>query len=110
VTTRQRHDAVHDLHHRGLGTAAIARSLGLDRKTVRRYRDAATPEQLLTDTPKRNTQLDAYLSYLTHRWDEGTTNAVQLTAELRTKGYRGSERSVASAAAGLARPKPGTCD
>lgn len=94
MTTRQRHDAVHELHQRGLGTAAIARTLGVDRKTVRRYRDAATPEHLLSETPKRGTQLDAYSSYLTQRWEEGTTNAVQLTAELRARSYRGSERSV----------------
>jgi transposase len=94
MTTRQRHDAVHELHQRGLGTAAIARRLGLDRKTVRRYRDAAAPEQLLSETPKRGSQLDAYFGYLAHRWDEDATNAVQLTSELRERGYRGSERSV----------------
>lgn len=94
MTTRQRHEAVHQLHRRGFGTAVIARTLAVDRKTVRRYRDASAPEDLLSETSKRGTQLDAYFSYLTRRWEEGVTNAVQLTTELRAQGYRGSERSV----------------
>ncbi|MGN9913933.1 transposase family protein [Phytohabitans sp. LJ34] len=48
--TRTRHADVHALREQGVGVYTIARRLGLDPKTVRRYADAATPEDLLGPT------------------------------------------------------------
>jgi hypothetical protein len=38
--------------------------------------------------------LTPYAGYLAMRWQEDCTNAVQLAAEIRSRGYTGSERSV----------------
>lgn len=73
---------------------AIGKQLGLQRNTVRRYARAATAEELLTQNPRRCSQLDPFIDYLAMRWEQDCTNAVELTVELRGRGYRGSERSV----------------
>jgi transposase len=92
--TRQRHAEVHALWDKGVGTTAIGNALHLDHKTVLRYARAATPDELLTQPPRRGSRLDAHLEYLAGRWQEGCTNAARLTAEVRERGYRGSERTV----------------
>jgi hypothetical protein len=61
---------------------------------VRRYARATSAEELLTQTPQRGSQLDPYTGYLAMRWQQDCTNAVALTAEIRNRGYTGSERSV----------------
>lgn len=92
--TRHRHAEVHALLERGMSLRAISTELGLQRNTVRRYARADTAEQMLTQNPKRGSQLDPYLAYMAMRWEQNCTNAVELTAEIRRQGYRGSERSV----------------
>lgn len=95
ANTRQRHEAVHDLLAKGAAITAIAEALGLDRKTVRRYANADTAEQLLTDTSRhRDGNLRPFLAHLHRRWNEGCTDAVRLHTEIRELGYRGSQRSV----------------
>ncbi|WP_445183591.1 hypothetical protein ACTXG6_34805 [Pseudonocardia sp. Cha107L01] len=64
------------------------------RNTVRRYARATSAEELLTQTPKRGSQLDPHTRYLAMRWQQDCTNAVALTAEIRSRGYTGSEPSV----------------
>jgi transposase len=92
--TRQRHAEIHALHTTGIGTTAISRALNLDGKTVRRYLRAATADELLTETVGRPKDLDEHAAYLAGRWEQGCTNAVRLTTELRERGYRGSARTV----------------
>jgi transposase len=92
--TRQRHTEIHALHTTGVGTTAISRALNLDGKTVRRYLRAATVDELLTETVPRPKGLDEHTAYLVSRWEQGCTNAVRLTTELRDRGYRGSARTV----------------
>jgi transposase len=74
----------------------IAAILGLDRKTARRYAHAATPEEVPpTGTgARRGGRIHPYLPYLYQRWNEGCTDAARLCAEIRERGYRGSERTV----------------
>lgn len=94
---RQRHAAVHALYDKGAGTSAIAETLGLDRKTVRRYAHAATPGELIGATGsagRRGTRVQPFLAYPHQRWNEGCTDAARLCAETRQRGYRGSERTV----------------
>ena len=90
-STRQRWAEVHALWDKGIGNTAISKALNLDEKTVRRYARAVSAEELLT---QRGSALDRHAAYLTHRWQEGCTNAAILAAELRERGYRGSERQV----------------
>ncbi|WP_317797393.1 ISL3 family transposase [Actinoplanes sichuanensis] len=92
--TRQRHAEIHALSVKGVGNTAISRVLNLDHKTVLRYLRAATADELLTEVVPRTRDLDKHLAYLAERWEQGCTNAAWLTAELRERGYRGSERTV----------------
>jgi transposase len=94
VQRRERHAAVHALYDKGVGISAIAEALGLDRKTVRRYAHAATPQDLPARDGQRATRVQPYLAYLHQRWNEGCTDAARLCAEIREQGYRGSERTV----------------
>ena len=94
LVTRQRHAEVHALLERGMSLHAISKVLQLQRNTVRRYARAATAEEMLTQNPRRGSQLDPFTDYLAMRWNQECTNAVELTAEIRQRGYQGSERSV----------------
>ena len=80
----------------GYSNGVIARELGINRKTVRRYLALDHPP---TYAPRlgRGTKLTPYLPYLRQRWDEGCHNARQLYGELVVRGYRGAETRVIDA-------------
>ncbi|MER6526105.1 hypothetical protein [Streptomyces sp. NPDC001508] len=95
IKRRERHAAVHALYDKGVQIEVIARTLGLDRKTVRRYAHAATPEDASLGTgSRRYGQIHAYSSHLYRRWNEGCTDAARLHAEITGLGYLGSKRTV----------------
>jgi len=95
VRTRQRHTVVRNLIGQGLTITAVTQHLGLDRKTVRKYRDADNPEQLINGRRRYSRAFDAFVPYLQQRiHQDGITNAAQLFTELRRQGYRGSRRTV----------------
>ncbi|CRK59259.1 Mobile element protein [Alloactinosynnema sp. L-07] len=91
---RERHAAIQALRSQGKGIRAIAAELDLDRKTARRFFYATSVEELLAKTLNRSSLLDDFKSHLHQRFNEGCTDAASLTAEIRTLGYRGSERTV----------------
>jgi transposase len=70
----------------GASVAGVARSLGMDHKTVRRWLRRTGPP--LWRKPPRPTVLDSHRAYLEQRWQEGCRNAAELARELR---YRGAE-------------------
>jgi uncharacterized protein YheU (UPF0270 family) len=82
-------------HHRGLGQSLrqIAHTLGLDRRTGRKYLAAAQPPVYPTRRP-RPTQLAPYAGYLAERWAHGCHNARRLYHELIQQGAHGSESMV----------------
>ncbi|MEV8099832.1 ISL3 family transposase [Kitasatospora sp. NPDC085879] len=95
VQRRERHTAVHALYDKGVPIQVIAEVLGLDRKTVRRYAHADTPEAASLGTgSRRYGQIHAYTPYLHRRWNEGCTDAARLHTEIVERGYLGSKRSV----------------
>ena len=91
---RDQHAAVAALAARGLGLRAIARELGVDRKTARRFAQAATADQAVARAVSRPTVLDRYQPHLHRRWTEGCHDTAILHAEITALGYRGSLRTV----------------
>jgi transposase len=91
---RDQHAAVQALAARGLGLRAIARELGVDRKTARRFAHATTGDQAIARAISRPTVLDRYQPHLHRRWNEGCHDAAVLHAEITALGYRGSLRTV----------------
>jgi transposase len=90
---RDQHAEVQALAARGLGLRAIARELGVDRKTVRRFAHA-TSDEAVARAISRPTVLDRYQPHLHRRWAEGCHDAAVLHAEITALGYRGSLRTV----------------
>ncbi|MFM9477361.1 MULTISPECIES: ISL3 family transposase [Streptomyces] len=92
---REQHTAVHALLDQGVGLRAIARQLGLARNTVRRFANAADPDELLVGRwTGRTSILDPYKPHLHQRWAEGCTVARRLFEEVRERGYTGGESVV----------------
>ncbi|MFE7216542.1 ISL3 family transposase [Streptomyces sp. NPDC057611] len=95
IKRRERHAAVHALYDKGVQIEVIAKTLGLDRKTVRCYAHAATPDDASRGTgSRRYGQIHSYSPYLYRRWNEGCTDAARLHAEIVELGYHGSKRTV----------------
>ena len=91
---RDQHAEVQALAARGLGLRAIARELGVDRKTARRFAQAATSDEAVARAISRPTVLDRYQPHLHRRWNEGCHDTAMLHAEISALGYRGSLRTV----------------
>lgn len=84
-----------DLHRQGLTVSAIARQLGIDRKTVRRYIERGLGPPTYGPRPRRPKRTDPFLPYLRERLAAypGLT-AVRLWRELRERGYVGGYTAV----------------
>ena len=66
----------------------------MDRKTARRFAQAATADHAVARAVFRPTVLDRYQTHLHRRWREGCRDAAVLHAEITALGYRGSLRTV----------------
>ena len=76
------------LRGQGLSLKAIARTLGLGRKTVRRWlRAGQAPTWRHTDCG--TSILDPYRAYLEERWQAGCHNAAALWRDLKAQGFAG---------------------
>ncbi|WND23486.1 ISL3 family transposase [Streptomyces janthinus] len=70
--TRTTHATIHALVEAGHSRRAIQRQLGMTSRTVKRYADAARPDDLfIGQWQARTSVLDEYKPYLDDRWDEG---------------------------------------
>ena len=81
---------IHDLKRQGLSVSAIARKVGLDRKTVRRHLERGLEPAVYGPRPPRPRLLAPYEAYLRERigtWPELTGK--RLLRELRELGYSG---------------------
>ncbi|MFL5628207.1 MAG: transposase [Ktedonobacteraceae bacterium] len=84
---------VHELYAQGWSLASIARMLGMNKKTVRKFAEAEQfPESRSRSDHGR--KLAPYLPYLQAQWVAGEYNIAHLYQAIRTQGYRGSETSV----------------
>lgn len=100
-------EAVHAVTGTGRSLSAMARELGLNRRTVAKYSRATSWQECVRRTPpRRTTSLDPYLEYLQQRWDEGEHVAKVLHQEITTKGYQGHYQRVKMAIAPLRRGLP----
>ena len=82
----ERYEQVVSMVNSGQSQAAIARALGMERKTVRRWlRAGQFPER--KPPHRRPPKVNEFAEYLQQRWDEGCHNAAQLYREIREKGY-----------------------
>ncbi|WP_433709690.1 ISL3 family transposase [Nocardia sp. CA-084685] len=92
--TIERYDAVQRLRGQGMGLRTIAKELGIDRKTARRFAAASDPEDVIAAATSRAALLDDFVPHLLTSWNAGCTDVAVLTQELRQLGYRGSQRTV----------------
>ena len=97
-----------ELHRQGLKVAAIARQLGIDRKTVRKYISRGLEPPTYGPRPQRQKSSDPFLSYLRQRLAAfpGLT-AVRRWRETRERGYGGGYTAVKRAVRDI-RPEPGS--
>ncbi|MEU0940967.1 hypothetical protein ABZ374_47445, partial [Embleya sp. NPDC005971] len=102
---RQWHADIHDLRERGWTISVIARRLGRDRKTVRRYLTTDLDQILASARERRpDGHINRFKPYLQHRFRSGFTNAAALFREIREHGYRGSRVMVTKYVATAPRP------
>ncbi len=93
--TRTTHATVHALLKTGHSRRAIQRQLRMTSRTVKKYADAAQPEDLFTGQwQNRASVLDEYKSYLDDRWNDGCTHAWKLWEEIVPLGCKGSYQRV----------------
>ncbi len=84
-----------DLHRQGLKVAAIARQLGLDRKTVRKYIARGLEPPAYGPRSPRPKAIDAFVPYLHQRLAAyPALTAVRLWRELRERGFTGGYTAV----------------
>ena len=84
-----------DLHRQGLGVSAIARQLGIDRKTVRKYIKHGLKAPAYGPRRPRPTRLAPFEPYLRERVlaFPGLTGQ-RLLREIRARGYAGGYTAV----------------
>ena len=85
-----------DLKDSGLSLSAIARKLGLNRKTVAKYMASDQPTEY-AGRPPGNSKVRPYLPHPRRGWIEGCHNARTLYREVVELGYTGSERHIRKA-------------
>jgi len=79
---------IQQLFHEGLTQGEIARRMGLDRKTVRKYLNKSTGPPI-SKPRQRGSLLDEYKEYLKKRLSQGCCNGAVLYRELKEQGYQG---------------------
>ena len=97
-------EAVH-LRAQGMTIRGVARALGIDRKTVRRWlRAGHAPTWRHAD--RGHSILDSFCPYLEARWTAGYRNGTGLWREIRERGFTGQSGVVRQWAARRRRQDP----
>ncbi len=89
-----RYEHVLALHRAGMGQRAIAREFQMSRRIVQRYLTSdGFPERAPGSGLRApgKSKLDPYLGYLRQRWNAGEHSGSRLFAEIKQRGYTGSE-------------------
>ena len=82
-----RYEEAAQLRSTGVSIAGIAASLGVERKTIRRWLRAGRAP--VWEMPSRTSILAPYRAYLDARWAAGCRNVLQLWRDLVTQGFSG---------------------
>ena len=90
---RERYEDVHRLLRQGLSISAVAKHLGLNRRTITTLLAAETYPGIPTrgQTPRA---VAGFEGYVRRRWAEGVRNITALLAEIRAQGYPGAYSSL----------------
>jgi transposase len=100
----ERYKQVHALREKGVSIAAIARQIGVSRKTVYVYlRMDQPPERKRPTRNPKDQVLAPYKPYLLKRWEEGCHNGLALWREIQERGYSYSRATVSRFVAQLRR-------
>lgn len=99
---RERFERIHALAGEGHCKEAIARQLGLNRKTVYKYLALDAPPER-RHTWRRGSAIAPYEGYVLRRWQQGCRNGRKLWRELQDRGYAGAYQNVARIMAYLRR-------
>lgn len=96
---------IHDLKRQGLSVSAIARQVGCDRKTVRKYLDLGLDTPVYGPRPLRGSKLDGYHDYLRERIAKfPDLSARRLMREIVELGYVGGYTTVRTYLRGIRPP------
>lgn len=86
---------IQDLHKQGLSMSAIARKVGCDRKTVRKYLERGLDVPVYGPRAPRERLIDQFESYLCDRvLAFPDLSGARLLREIREIGYEGSYTAV----------------
>jgi transposase len=89
VITRGEFFMIKEMYERGMSISDIARELGIDRKTVRKYIHSPNPPSK-SKRKQRKSKLDPFKPYLQKRMlEDGVFNSEKLFFEIRQQGYTG---------------------
>jgi transposase len=84
---REKCDQARALHARGATVAAIARTVGIGRRTVYRYLRAPPPQRKRRSDFGQRRVITPYEPYLLKRWAEGCRTATVLWREIQAQGF-----------------------
>ena len=79
---------IQEMKQRGMSITAIAKELGRDRKTIRRWLQEGGPGNYRR-TVEKPEKLAPFKAYIRQRMEEGCLNAVVILDEIRAAGYTG---------------------
>ena len=91
----EEYEQVHALNQQGWTKNAIARKLGISRRKVFRFLQAATFPERKGRSDRGRSLLAPYQKYLLEQWNNGRHNATKLWQEIQQQGYQGSYATVA---------------
>ena len=91
MITRGEFFMIKEMYERGMSISDIARELGIDRKTVRKYIHSPNPPSK-SKRKQRKSKLDPFKEYLQKRMlEDGVFNSEKLFFEIRQQGYTGGK-------------------
>jgi transposase len=89
----ERYTQIMTLRKQGLTSAEIAAQVGMAERTVRHWLARGNAPDYKHRGPRAGL-INPYKAYLLERWGQGCRNRLQLFRELKTKGYKGSQKGV----------------